>query len=237
MTAPAGDDADRPEGDRPDADGSSPERQTAESSSDRATDASSLDRFADEALPADDLRAVERLTRLARRAVDENEREAYETRRASILAEHGYTARIRAEDDTLVCYPTDWLEDGVVRIDRIDETDRAVELSLAGPGDPDDWDALDAANRARVDRVREAYGEPHAENAAIFADFVGNHYAKPIPAATGAEIEEFLAEYYVRNAWPTAAARAAVVQSIEHLFSVCDEPVPDYDVPDRIPSE
>lgn len=221
MTAPAGDgDRDLPDGtDRPDASDSS------------------LDRFADEALPADDLRTVERLTRLARRAVDENEREAYETRRSSILADHGYTARLRTEDETLVCYPSDWLDSGVVQLDRIDDTDRAVELSLGGPGDPDDWDALDAANRERVERVRDAFGDVHAENAAIFADYLGNHLAKPIPAATGREIEDFLGEYYVRNAWPSPAARAVVVESITHLFSVCNEPVPEFDAPETVSAE
>lgn len=189
------------------------------------------DRFADEALPADVLRAVERLTRLARRAVDENEREAYCDRRDALLADHGYTARIREDDDTLVCYPDEWLDDGVVHPDRIDDLSDAVELSLAGPGDPDDWDALDARNRELVAAVCERHGPVHGANAEAFADFMGNHYAKPIPSATGEEIEEFLGEYYVRNAWPSPAERSVVTESIERLFESSGEPLPTFDVP------
>ncbi|MFT4889713.1 MAG: hypothetical protein ACI9YT_000624 [Halobacteriales archaeon] len=164
---------------------------------------------------------VERLTRLARRAVDDNERAAYRERRAEILTEHGYVARVRNDDvgETLVCYPEDWIDDGgVVRTDRIEDLNRAVEVSLSGPGDPDEWDATDAHNREVAAAVREEHGDVHGDNAEAFADFMSNHYTKRVEAATRDEIEEFLAEYYPRNAWPSDAQRAVIEESLEHVF-------------------
>jgi hypothetical protein len=49
-------------------------------------------------LPDDAVAEAERLTRLARRAVDDNERAAYRDRREEILDEHGYVARVREDD-------------------------------------------------------------------------------------------------------------------------------------------
>ncbi|WP_290814455.1 rnhA operon protein [Halovivax sp.] len=187
-----------------------------------------------ETLPDDVVDDAERLTRLAREAIDENERDAYRERRADLLAEHGYAARVREADDTLVCHPAEWLADGTVRTDRIEDLSRAVEVSLSGPGDPDDWDALDARNRELVATVREEYGEIHGANADALADFMGNHYAKPIADATGAELEEFLGEYFVRNAWPSARQRATVGRSVALCFEAADEPVPSFSVPERL---
>ena len=65
-----------------------------------------------------------------------------------------------------------------------------------------------------VARVREEHGDPHGANAHAFADFMGNHYAKRVEAATPAEREEFLEEYFRRNAWPTEAQRDAVERSL-----------------------
>ena len=53
-------------------------------------------------LPDDLIDEVERLTRLARRAVDEDEAAAYEKRRRTLLDDYEFTARVREEDDTLV---------------------------------------------------------------------------------------------------------------------------------------
>lgn len=178
-------------------------------------------------LPADVVEEAERLTRLAREAVDENERAAYLQRRDRLLAAHDYAARVRESDATLVCHPEEWLEDGTVRTDRIEDLSRAVEVPLEGAGDPDDWDELDARNRALVAAVREDHGPVHGANAAAFADFMGNHYAKPITAASRAEVEEFLREYFVRNAWPSADQRAVVERSIELVFETADERVPE----------
>lgn len=161
---------------------------------------------------------AERLTRLARQAVDDDEAAAYRDRRATLAADHDYRARVRAADDTLVLYPEEWLTDGTVQVDRIEDTDRAVEVSLSGPGDPERWADVEAHNAALVDRVAEAHGPVHAANARAFADFMGNHYAKEVERASPAEVDEFLTEYYPRNAWPTQEQKQVVESSLQHLF-------------------
>lgn len=179
------------------------------------------------ALPDDIVAEAERLTRLARTAVDENEATAHRERRGRLLAEHEFTARVREDDDdVLVLYPAGWLVDGVVRTDRIEDTSRAVEIPLEGVGDPDDWDDVDADNRSLVADVRERHGDVHGDNAAALADFVGNHYAKPIEELTGPELEEFRTEYFVRNAWPSKKQREAIDESIELIYETAGEPVP-----------
>jgi hypothetical protein len=159
-----------------------------------------------------------RLTRLARRASDPAEREAYQSDRDRRLDEAGYAARVREEDDTLVCYPSEWLVDGVVQFDRIDDVDRGVEVPLSGPGDGDDWAAVEADNAAVVDAVAAEHGDPHATTARALADFMGNHYAKRIERATAAELREFREEYFVRNAWPTEDQRRVLETSLMYTF-------------------
>lgn len=178
-------------------------------------------------LPSSVVDEAERLTRLAREASGD-ERDAYEHRREALLAGHDFAARVRTDDpgDVLVCYPAEWREDGTVRTDRIDDLSRAVEVPLAGPGDPDDWDAVEAQNRELVAAVREAHGDVHGDNAAALADFMGNHCARPIESATSAELAEFRTEYFVRNAWPSDAQRATIDESIERVFETAGEPLP-----------
>ena len=178
-------------------------------------------------LPADAIEEAERLTRLAREATDPDEQDAYEASRADLLAEHGYAARIRGEDLTLVLHPEEWLADGVVRTERIEDLDRAVEVSLGGPGDPHEWDAVEEHNADLVAAVAEEHGEVHAANARSFADFMGNHYARRVDTATAADIEEFLAEYFPRNAWPSDEQAAAVERSLELLFRAAGEELPE----------
>ena len=165
------------------------------------------------------------LTRRARKAVDENERAAYLEERAELLGAHGYTARVREEDtnETLVLHPETWLEDGVVRVERIDDTDRAVEVTLSGTGSGDDWDAVEAHNRAIAETVAAEHGEVHGETAHAFADFMGNHYAKPIEAATPAERAEFRTEYFPRNAWPSDEQREALERSLELIVETAEK--------------
>ncbi|QCS42392.1 rnhA operon protein [Natrinema versiforme] len=174
---------------------------------------------------------VERLTRLERSAVDENEVEAYEDRRDDLLDEHDFTARIRDDDgdDALVLHPAEWHdeENGVIRTERIDDIDRAVEIPLEGTADPDDWEAVDDHNRDLVAAVREAHGDVHGDNAAMLADFAGNHYAKPIESLTSEELAEFGTDYAVRNAWPSAKQQEVIAESIEHVFETAGEPVPE----------
>ena len=173
-------------------------------------------------LPREVVDAAERLTRLARRAVDDAEAAAYERDRDERLAEYGFTGRVRESDDTLVCHPAEWLEGETVRMDRIENTDRAVEVSLSGSGDPESWDAVEAHNAEVVEAVAERAGAVHAANARAFADFMGNHYARRVETATAAELREFLTEYYPRNAWPSDEQRDAVERSLEHVFTVTE---------------
>jgi len=173
-------------------------------------------------LPDESIEEAERLTRLARDAVDDGAATAYREERTALLDEHGYTARIRDDDtgETLVCHPADWVEDGVIRPDRVEDTDRGVEIRLSGPGDPEEWEAVETQNRAVVEAVREEHGEPHAETATALADFMGNHYGKPIADATTDELAEFREEYFPRNAWPTDAQRASLEESVQHAVDI-----------------
>jgi hypothetical protein len=182
-------------------------------------------------LPREVVDAAERLTRLARRAVDDAEAATYERDRDERLAEYGFTARVRESDDTLVCHPAEWLDGDTVRMDRIEDTDRAVEVSLSGSGDPESWDTVETHNAEVVEAVAERAGAVHAANARAFADFMGNHYARRVETATEAELREFLTEYYPRNAWPSDEQRDAVERSLEHVFAVTDT-----DCRDRLPA-
>ncbi|WP_232820466.1 DUF7108 family protein [Halorussus litoreus] len=192
---------------------------------DAADDESAASSSASDELPKDVVQRAERLTRLAREVVDESEATAYREDRDELLAEHEFTARVREDDagETLVLHPDEWTEDGTIRTDRIEETGRAVELSLSGPGDPDEWDAVEEHNREVAARVRETYGDVHGDNAAAFADFMGNHYARPVESATSDVVAEFLEEYFPRNAWPSDDQRAVVEQSVDYVFDVAAE--------------
>ncbi|NEU57546.1 rnhA operon protein [Halorussus sp. MSC15.2] len=183
------------------------------------------DEPADGELPRETVERVERLTRLAREAVDDAEADAYREDRADLLADYDFRARVREEDTgaTLVLHPDEWLEDGTIRTERIDDTDRAVEVSLSGPGDPDDWDSVEEHNRDIAEKVRREHGRVHGDNVAAFADFMGNHYARPVESATSAEVAEFLEEYFPRNAWPTEKQRAVVEESIDLVFEVAND--------------
>jgi hypothetical protein len=179
-------------------------------------------------VPPDVVDEAERLTRLAREAVDDREAGAYRERRASLVAEYDYTVRVREDDsrDVLVLYPAEWVEDGVVQMDRVEDLDRGVERPLSGPGEPDEWQAVDDHNRELVAAVREAHGAVHAANVDALADFMGNHYAKPIERATRAELEEFLEEYYPRNAFATDEQAAVVEKSVFCVFEAAGKSCP-----------
>lgn len=199
-------------------------------------------------LPEDVTIEAERLTRLARDAVDD-EAAAYRERRAGLLSEHGYTARVRDADETppagttsgrgsttregdvLVLHPAEWVEDGTIRVERIDDLERAVEIPLDGT--TEEWASVETHNRELAQRVAREYGEVHGANAHAFADFMGNHHARPVEDATRAQVAEFLGEYYPRNAWPSDAQRATVEASLEHLFATAG--VPDPPLPERPP--
>jgi len=199
--------------------------------SDTATADDEEERIPD--IPADAVDEAERLTRLARaaerRADAENdaaeEAELYRERRTALAADHDYEDRIRDEDDTLVLYPEEWLEEGTVQFDRIEETERAVEVSLSGPGDPERWQEIADHNDALVDAVAES-APTHEANARAFTAFASNHYAKPAEDLTSEEVREFLDDYYPRNAWPSEADASLVEESVRKVFEAADAEPP-----------
>ncbi|NHX35417.1 hypothetical protein G9C84_02970 [Halolamina sp. R1-12] len=183
-------------------------------------------------IPADAVDEAERLTRLARAAdrrgddAAAEEASVYRERRDDLVAEHDYETRIRDEDDTLVLYPEEWLEDGVVQLDRIEETDRGVEVTLSGPGDPERWQEVADHNDDLVAAVADDAPE-HEANARALAAFASNHYAKPLEKLTAEEVREFLDEYYPRNAWPSEAQASLIGESVRKLFAAADTEPPE----------
>lgn len=179
-------------------------------------------------IPDDVVDEVERLTRLARDAIDDAEARAYREERDAKLAEYGFTARVREDDtrDILVCYPDEWIEDGNVHPDRIEDVDRGIERPLSGPGEDADWETVADHNDAIVEQVAEEDGEPHAETARALADFASNHYKKPIEELTRSELEEFRDDYFERNAWPSDEQRAHLEASVRVTFEKTDIPCP-----------
>lgn len=175
-------------------------------------------------LPENVRKDAERLTRLARNATDDAETNSYRDERDELLAEYGFTARVRTDDmrEILVLHPSEWVEGETIRVERIDETDRAFEIPLTGPGDPDDWESVDEHNTSVANAIERKYGEVHGANATAFADFMSNHYARPVESATSDEIDEFLTEYFPRNAWPSDEQKAVVEQSVTYALDETD---------------
>jgi len=182
-------------------------------------------------LPDEVVSEAERLTRLARQAGDDAAAAAYRDRRDDLLADHGFTPRIREDDpgETLVLYPAEWVDEGTIRTDRIDDLDRAAEVSLSGPGDPEEWERVDEHNRELVAAVREAHGDVHGDNAAALADFAGNHYAKEVESLTAAELREFVEDYYRRNVWAPEDRRAVVEESVRLVYEAAGVQAPRFE--------
>jgi len=179
-------------------------------------------------LPEAVVEEARRLSRLAREAVDDGERAACERERDALVRKHAYEARVRKDDtgETLVLYPEEWVDDGTIARDEVEDTDRAVERSLSGPGDPERWSEVAEHNRAVAERVRAAHDEVHGETATALATFMSNHYAKRIEAATGDELREFREEYFPRNAWPSDEQARRLDRSIELVFEAVERPLP-----------
>ncbi|PSP27676.1 rnhA operon protein [Halobacteriales archaeon QH_2_65_14] len=145
------------------------------------------------------------------------------------VADEAYrlTRRVREDDnDVLVLYPDEWVEDGVAQLERIENLDRGVERPLGGPGETDRWEQTEAHNRELAETVAVEHGEVHGANAHALADFMSNHYAKRIETATGDELAEFVEEYFPRNAWPSDDQKAVVEESIRLVFECAGQPVP-----------
>jgi len=214
----SGDDADRVD----DTDGDDVDR-TDGANGDDTDRGNGTDSDSEPEVPEEVVSEAERLTRLAADAAVEAEAAVYRERREAIVDDHDFTARVREDDDTLVLYPQEWVDDGVVQVERIEDTDRAVEVSLSGPDHGAEWAAVEADNEEIVETVAEAHGPTHAANVRAFADFMGNHYLKRVDDATDAEREEFLTEYYPRNAWASEEQAAVVEESIALAAEVADE--------------
>jgi hypothetical protein len=214
---------DAPDGeDPPERTGASPAREEGDGDGDESPAASGDEAGA---TPPDAvIDEAERLTRLARDAVDEAEAAAYREAREDALAAYDYTARLREADErtVLVCHPADWLEEGVVRTDRIADVSRGIERQVAGAAPSADWDVVAAHNRDLADAVAAAQGDVHGANAHALADYASNHLAKRIEDLGRAELRKFLTEYFPRNAFPTDDQRARVEESLRLVARVAD---------------
>jgi len=179
-------------------------------------------------LPQEVVDEAERLTKLAHNAVDDAEARAYRDDRDARLAEHDYTARVREDDtrDVLVCHPVEWVENGQIRPERIEDLDRGFERPLSGPGEGADWDTVAGHNDDIVATVTETEDEVHGQNARALADFASNHYAKPIDELTREELLEFRDDYFERNVWPDDEQRALLEESLRIVFEKTDVPFP-----------
>jgi hypothetical protein len=198
-----------------------------ESERDAAADAETTDETdeTDEAdripdVPVEVVDEAERLTRLARRTEDDAAADFYRERRDELVSGHDYVPRLREDDDTLVLYPDEWMDDGTVQLDRIETTDRAVEVSLSGPGDADRYQEIAAYNDAVADAVADEHAEVHADTARSFAAFMSNHYVRAVDDATPEVREEFREEYFPRNGWPTDEQLAVVEESLTIIETV-----------------
>lgn len=174
-------------------------------------------------IPQETVEEASRLTRVARRASDPAEATAYRRQRDQLISGYGFDARVRDSDDTLVCYPAEWIEDGKVRLDRVTDRDRAIEAPLSGSGDSDEWDSVEAHNAALVTQIRAEYGKPHAANARALADFMGNHYTRRMNTATPEQLEEFRTEYYRRNVWPSDNQRELLERTLQIVGETTEE--------------
>jgi len=174
-------------------------------------------------LPADVVERAARLTRRARETNDEETTRVTGDEREELLAEYDYAARVREEDDrsVLVCYPTEWLEDGNAAFERIEDTERAVEYPLSGPIDAD-WERLVAENDAIVEAVTDEYDAVHAANARALAEYAENHHGTTIERLTDDQLERFREEFYPRNVWPTDEQAAVVEESITLTLQKCE---------------
>ncbi|MFO8116577.1 MAG: hypothetical protein R6U01_14670 [Halorubrum sp.] len=174
-------------------------------------------------VPVEVVDEAERLTRLARRAEDDAAAAFYRERRDELVSDHDYVPRLREDDDTLVLYPDEWMADGTVQLDRIETTDRAVEVSLSGPGDADRYEEIAAYNEAVADAVADAHADAHADTARTFAAFMSNHYVRAVDDATPEVREEFREEFLPRNGWPTDEQLAVVEESLAVIEAVAAE--------------
>lgn len=180
------------------------------------------DSNSDKPIPEDIVDKSISLTLRSRNITDENTSEELLKKRDNMLKRYDYTARVREEDDTLVLYPSNWLnkEGGKINLREIEDTGNAVEVSLSGPNKDANWEDIEKANSRIVSKVRDEYTDAYAANIRAFADFMGNYYLKKVTEATQEEKTEFKEEYYPRNVWPTEEQLSSLEDSIDILESI-----------------
>lgn len=140
--------------------------------------------------------------------------------RDAIAERHGYGVNVRETDDVLVCYPLDWLDGDTVDPSAVEDTDRAVEVPLAGGGD--DVEAVREANDAVLDPVLDERDDAVAYNAAAFAEYCENHHRCRIGDVAAEDVAWFLEEYYPRNVWPPDGAEDRVEEALRAVFVRAD---------------
>ena len=155
---------------------------------------------------------VDETARLTRVALSGDE-EACE-RRDAVAEEHGYETRVR-EDGVLVLHPANWLEDGVVDMEKFD-ADEAYEVPLDGRG----YDEARDANDTLLDTFEEkdVACEEDVFNARAFVEFCENHHATAVENVGEEHLSEFLDDYYVRNVWASETAEERVEESLRLLL-------------------
>lgn len=176
-------------------------------------------------LPDAVIERAEHLTRRARELRDGEAASEARAERDTVLAEYGYRARVREDEDraVLVCHPQEWLEDGTAALDSIEDTDRAIERPLSGPTGAD-WEQVLTDNDAVVEQVRAEHGEDHASNARALAEYAQNHHATTIDRLTDDQLAHFREEYYPRNVWPTEAQATLLADSLEKVKRIVKPP-------------
>jgi len=191
--------------------------ETEEGDGERDADADD-DRVPD--VPADTVDEAERLTRLARRTEDEAAAAFYRERRDELVTDHDYVPRLREEDDTLVLYPDEWMDDGRSSSTGSRPPTGPSRCRCRGPGDAGRYREIAAYNDAVADAVADAHDAVHADTARSFAAFMSNHYVRAVDDATADMRAEFREEYFPRNGWPTDEQLAVVDESLDAIESV-----------------
>ncbi|SNR59216.1 DUF7108 domain-containing protein [Halorubrum vacuolatum] len=176
-------------------------------------------------LPDEAVEEAERLTRLAREATDPAAARSYRDRRDALVEEYDYTPRLREEDDTLVLYPSEWVEGGTVQLDRVEDTDRAVEVSLSGPGDADRYREVAAYNDAIAAVVAAAVAEA-VDGDRSLAEGAGEDAGSLAPVESLADLDPIAnADPAVARAHAENARRFATFMS-SHYVRPVDEATP-----------
>ncbi|XGI83882.1 rnhA operon protein [Halorutilales archaeon Cl-col2-1] len=141
----------------------------------------------------------------------------YEDRLDELAAENGFVARLR-DDETLVLYPDDWVVDGEVDVERIEDTDRAHEIPLSEKGES--WEDVHSYNSDVIEELSEMeeVTETEVSNAEYFVEFLENHYILPVDEVSQKHVREFLEDYYPRNVWSSPNEEETVKKSVRKLL-------------------